>query len=83
LIPAILSVENWVPLKPVLWTWGTLNLFIIPLLQTQSNRTWNIFEILMIFNASEGSLVFSRYFHEVLLYICRSAWNISFVCQTF
>jgi hypothetical protein len=37
LSPALLSVENWVPLKPVIEACGMLYFFIIPYAQTQLN----------------------------------------------
>jgi hypothetical protein len=47
LMPALFSVENWVPLKPVPGggAWGML--FIIPHVQTQSNRVCNSCVILL------------------------------------
>jgi hypothetical protein len=44
LMPALKSVENRVPLKPV---WGMLHLFIIPHVQTRSNRVCNSYVILL------------------------------------
>jgi hypothetical protein len=47
LMPSLLSVENWVPLKPVLWACGMLHLFIISHVQTQSNQVCNFHVILL------------------------------------
>jgi hypothetical protein len=46
-LSAILSVENRVPLKPVLGAWGMLRIFIFPHVQTQSNRGCNSLVILL------------------------------------
>jgi hypothetical protein len=49
LIPALLSVKNWVPLKPVLEGVKNSHLFIIPHVQTQLNWVCNSYVILLWF----------------------------------
>jgi hypothetical protein len=48
LTQALLSVENWVPLKPGLWGERVVALFIISHVQTQSKRVSN-FHVILLF----------------------------------
>jgi hypothetical protein len=63
LMPALLSVDNWVSLKPVLEAWGMLHLFIISYVQTQSNRVCNFHGILLWFMLPRNHFI-SRFFKK-------------------
>jgi hypothetical protein len=74
-----LSVEKWVPLSRCQEAWGMLHLFIIPHVQTQSNRVCNYHVILSwIMPRSEWSIWF-QIFIVYAIWLCEmvsSVWNI-------
>jgi hypothetical protein len=93
LMPTLLSVGNWVPLKPVLGVWGMLHLFIIPHVRAESNRT-AIFMLFCFDTCFRGITLFPDFFldritinwekiniHTVLMYKYPSTSGVSCLHQ--
>jgi hypothetical protein len=84
LMLALLSVENWVPLKPVLGeALGTLNLFTIPHVQTQPKQS----AILLWLRLPRDPFIFQIFIHvlhnsrcQVLCGSCKKLPRTSLQC---
>jgi hypothetical protein len=76
LMQSLFSVENWVPLKPVLGAWGMLHLYINPRTHSiKPNLQCSCYFV--VINASEGLLCFQFiYIHCIyILHESNSSWS--------